>query len=152
MNAYIWWPEAPASEESLKQLAEQAGFRLTGSHLSQLRYSNGGEGDLSVDPGWISLWRAEDVISLNSAHGVPEFLPGLWGFGSNGGGELLTFDLGGGEPSPIVMVPFIPMELSEAVRIADSFDDFCRHIGRSAREPPNMALNPTGGRGRPPVG
>jgi hypothetical protein len=98
MDSNIWRPEAPASEESLKRLAEQAGFHVPDSYLSQLRYSNGGEGDLAVDPGWISLWRAEDVISQNSAYEVPELVPGLWGFGSNGGGELLAFDLRGGEP------------------------------------------------------
>ncbi len=135
MNADIWRPEAPASEKSLKRLAEQVSFPLPEAYLSQLRSSNGGEGDLAIDPGWISLWRAEDVISLNSGYCVPEFVPGLWGFGSNGGGELLAFDLRGAEPYPIVRVPFIPMELSEAVRISDSFEDFRRHVGRSAKEP-----------------
>jgi len=132
MTTDIWRPENPASEESLKLLKDQAGFALPESYLAQLRSSNGGEGDLSVEPGWISLWRAEEVLSMNTDYRVGEFAHGLWGFGSNGGGELLALDLRGGEPYPVVMVPFIGMALSEAQQISDCFDDFRRYIGRAA--------------------
>jgi len=69
---------------------------------------------------------------MNSAYGVGEFAHGLWGFGSNGGGELLALDVRGGEPYPVVMVPFIEMALSEAQQISDCFDEFRDYIGRSA--------------------
>jgi hypothetical protein len=89
-------------------LRDGAGTVLPASYFEQLAVSNGGEGDLGVQPGWISFWPAEKVVSWNARYRVPEFLPGFFGFAS-GGGELLAFDVRRQEPFPIVMVPFIPM-------------------------------------------
>ena len=60
-----------------------------------------------------------------------EFVPGFFGFGSNGGGELLAFDVRGSCPWPIVMIPFIPMEVDEAIKVAGSFDELIYLIGNS---------------------
>lgn len=103
---------------------------LPSAYLAMLEESNGGEGDLGVDPGWITLWPAEDVLSNNASYCVAEALPGFLGFASNGGGELLAFDLRGGEPYPIVMIPFIPMEAAEAVQIASSFEELRQLLGK----------------------
>jgi hypothetical protein len=115
----------------LLALREQASVKLPATYLEQLAVSNGGEGDLGVDPGWISFWPAEEVVKLNDRYCVPADLPGFFGFASNGGGELLAFDTRGGEPFPIVTVPFIPMDPREAVKIAGSFDEMRDVIGRA---------------------
>jgi hypothetical protein len=94
--------------------------------------SSGGEGDLAVQPGWISFWPVEDVMALNEDHEIGDNLPGFLGFGSDGGGELIAFDLRAGQPFPIVMIPFIPMEVGEARQIAGSFDEFRLLIGKQA--------------------
>jgi hypothetical protein len=104
-NGGIWQPAPPASETALAALREQAPTSLPAAYLAQLAVSDGGEGDLGVEPGWIAVWPCEEVISSNAGYSVPEFLRGFVGFGSNGGGELLAFDLRGEEPYPIVMVP-----------------------------------------------
>lgn len=106
---------------------------LPSAYLTMLGESNGGEGDLGVDPGWIVLWPAEDVLSNHANYCVAEALPGFLGFASNGGGELLAFDLRGGEPYPIVMIPFLPMEAAEAVQIASSFEELRELMGMEYR-------------------
>jgi SMI1/KNR4 family protein SUKH-1 len=94
--------------------------------------SNGGEGDLGAEPGWIAFWPAEEVIALNDGYEVAQWLPGFFGIGSNGGGELIAFDTRGGEPYPVVMVPFDCMDVAEAVHIAASFESFRELIGKPA--------------------
>jgi hypothetical protein len=130
----IWRPQPPASEAALAALRNQAPPRLPEGYLQQLANSNGGEGDLGVNPGWIQFWPAENVISFNAGYEIGKWLPGFFGFGSNGGGELLAFDLREGEPYPIVMVPFIGMDHTEAIRISTSFDELRELIGKPYAE------------------
>ena len=130
MRGGIWRPAPHAEPKALAALRDGAGVPLPASYLDQLAASNGGEGELGVDPGWIRFWPAEEVIPSNAGYRVPEFLPGFIGFGSNGGGELLAHDVRGDEPFPIVMVPFIPLDAREAVQIARSFDDLRPLIGK----------------------
>ena len=123
-----WSRQPPAREETVQQL-EAALPTLPADYLAFLRLSNGGEGELGVEPGWFQLWPAEDVSSLNQNYAVPEFLPAYAGFGSDGGGELLAFTSSG----EVVVVPFIPMDASEARIIALSFRQLAALFGRHAR-------------------
>jgi hypothetical protein len=134
MSSGIWRAAPPASAVALAKLRDQAPVRLPQSYFDQLAASNGGEGDLGVKPGWIAFWPAEEVLGSNAAYSLTEFLPGFFGFGSNGGGELLAFDVRTHEPYPIVMVPFIPLEVREAVQIAGSFQELRDFIGRPFQE------------------
>lgn len=127
----IWRGEAPASEVAIRQLLADSGLPLPESYLNQLRRSNGGEGDLAVEPGWISFWKAEEVIALNKGYEVAENLPGFFGFGSNGGGEMLVFKIVPSKQLPIYMIPFIPMSEDGAVQIAVNFEELAEAIGRT---------------------
>jgi hypothetical protein len=94
-----------------------------------VRYCTGDgpkEGGLSVEPGWFMLWPLAEIEQLNRDYHVQELLPGFLGFGSNGGGELLAFDSRG----HVFMVPFLPMEASEAKPVADSWAEFAERIER----------------------
>jgi hypothetical protein len=77
--------------------------------------------------------RPRMFLRQNAGYKVSEFIPGFFGFGSNGGGELLAFDTRGSEPWPIVMIPFIPMDVNEARQIASSFDEFVFAIGNELK-------------------
>jgi len=132
MGSGTWRPAPQANEADLAALREKVPVPLPAAYVAQLAVSNGGEGDLGVDPGWIAIWPVQEVVSSNEEYSISEFLPGFFGFGSNGGGELLAFDLRGGEPYPIVTVPFVPMDLQEAVRIASSFEELREFIGKRA--------------------
>jgi hypothetical protein len=120
----------PASPGALKKLSAAAPIALPEEYLALLRFSNGGGGQLGVEPGWFQLWPAKEVLASNRDSGALECLPGFFGFGSNGGGELLALDLRSGPPYKVVMVPFIPMDVEEAVTIADTFSEFLLALGR----------------------
>src|SRR3954447_10511778 len=86
----LWDREPPASREAVAQLARTLPT-LPAEYLAFLALSNGGEGDLALEPGWFQLWRTEEVVALNDSYEVATFLPGFIGLGSSGGGELLAF-------------------------------------------------------------
>jgi hypothetical protein len=134
VNEGIWRPQPPASDAALSALRNRPSLNLPDGYLQQLANSNGGEGELAVHPGWIALWPAEEVIPLNVGYQIDKWLPGFFGFGSNGGGELLAFDLRDGEPYPIIIVDFVSMDPSEAVQIATSFDELRELIGKPYTE------------------
>jgi hypothetical protein len=140
MRTGTWRPASPASELSLQRLREGCSVSLPAEYLDLLAESNGGEGDLGLEPMWISFWPAEEVLSLNADYEVAQCLPGFFGFASNGGGELIAFDMRGKAPNPIVMVPFIPMRFDHVVQICSSFEELKKLIGTEYDEPPNMAF------------
>lgn len=120
-----WDRYAPASLAVLEQLGRSLPT-LPADYLEFLALSNGGEGELGVEPGWFQLWPAEDVAALNAKYHVSEFLPGFTAFGSNGGGEMLAF----GPDGAVSMVPFIPMDAAEARIIAPNFTALAWTFGR----------------------
>jgi hypothetical protein len=105
---------------------------LPDTYLAQVREDDSAEGDLAVEPGWIALWPAADVARHNAGYRVSELLPGFLGFGSNGSGELLAFDTRA-HPWRVCMIPFVPMNESEAVEIAPDFETLARHFGRNTK-------------------
>jgi hypothetical protein len=127
-----WTRAARAPAEAIELLA--AGLPdLPPDYLAFLRLSNGGEGPLPADPGWFQLWPAEEVVSLNAAYKVADFLPGYVAFGSDGGAGMLAFGARPESWGRVFVVPFIPMS-PEAVRpIATDFAALARTFGR--REP-----------------
>src|SRR5919108_4703349 len=86
-----WYTEPPASEAALEQLQQQSKLRLPTDYLDLLRYSNGGQGVLAVRPYLFRLWPAEEVIENNLDYEMPDYVPGFFGFGDNGGGEFFAF-------------------------------------------------------------
>jgi len=124
-----WVRSQPASLESVARLEAMAGFKLPPAYLNHLRQVGGGEGELDVDPGWIQFWSAEEVVELNGAYEVRQNIPGFFGFASNGGGELLAFDLREEGDPPVVMVPFIPMSVTEARHVANTFEELRGRLG-----------------------
>ena len=126
----MWRPAKPADATTVAGLVAAAPLKLPQPYLDLLAQSNGGEGDLAVEPGWISFWPAEDVVAHNMGYEVGRYAPGYWGFGSNGGGELLAFDYRVGPPHPIVAIPFVPLDAAAAVSVAPSFEALAESIGR----------------------
>ena len=125
-----WDRVPPADESAIQALVEQSGVELPPDYLEFLRFSNGGDGHLGVEPGWFQIWSIEEVLETNSDLELPEELPGFFGFGGNGGGELFAFDMRGPQPWPIVMIPRTPLEAEFAVKIADDFLAFADAMGR----------------------
>ena len=50
-----WSRNDQASTEAIQDLVSKCAIELPGKYLEFLRYSNGGEGELGVEPGWFQL-------------------------------------------------------------------------------------------------
>jgi hypothetical protein len=61
-------------------------------------------------------------------------VPGFFGIGSSGGGELLALDTRGVQPWKVVKIPFVPMTVKEAIVIVDSFFAFIQAMGHEFKE------------------
>lgn len=129
-----WTRRLPATEAAIEALTVTCDFELPEEYLAFLRYSNGGEGFLCIEPWYFQICSAEEVVAYNQGYHVEEFLPGWFAIGSNGGGELLAIRKRDGSPCPVYMVPFIPMAESDAVQIAHDFEMFAMALGRGGTE------------------
>jgi SMI1 / KNR4 family (SUKH-1) len=86
-----------------------------------LQQADGGEG--FVGNAYVILWRVGELVEMNKAYQVAEYAPGLFLFGSDGGGEAFAFDTRT-DAKPIVSVPFVGMELKLARPVAPNFTAF----------------------------
>lgn len=125
-----WTRSTPAAEEAIRQLIARCDFALPDEYLELLRYSNGGEGSLGVEPGWFQIWPAEEVVTCNEEYEVSQALPGDFAIGSSGGGEMLTFRKQAGPPWPVYMIPFIGMCEEDCLEIASNFVAFVAAFGK----------------------
>lgn len=125
-----WHGNPPASPAAQEMLAKTSGVELPDEYMAFLAFSNGGEGPLSVAPGYIVVDSAEDAISQKERKTFDEFFPGFFMFGGNGAGELLAFDLRGAKPWPVVMIDMTNIDLKESVvRVTEDFSHLLSHIG-----------------------
>ena len=115
----------PAGAEVIMQLEGDSGVNLPGEYKEFLRRQNGGEG--FVGNAYAILWRAEELLEMNKSYQVHEYAPGLFLFGSDGGGEAFAFDVRTAA-KPIVSVPFVGMELKEARPVASNFNEFLQAL------------------------
>jgi hypothetical protein len=127
-----WRRCRPAKPESLRVQKDSCGVELPADYLTFLSLSDGGEGELPVEPMWFQIWSADKVIENNKSYEIRKNIPGFCGFGSNGAGELFAFDARATQPWKIVAVPFIPMRPEEAILVAGDFLSFVRLMGRKS--------------------
>jgi hypothetical protein len=74
----------PVRPESLVEFEARSGIRLPDEYQSFLLRSNGGEG--FIGDGYVILWQIEELLQLNAGYEVATNAPGLFAFGSDGGG------------------------------------------------------------------
>lgn len=68
-------------------------------------------------PGYVALWRLDEIAGNNSEIEIQEYAPGFVAFAGDGGGEVLAFDASGA----VFMLPLVGMEPSCAIKVAGSF-------------------------------
>ncbi len=125
-----WFNVDGASPEALAGLRVVSPVSLPESYFALLAYSNGGEGPLCVQPLWLSLFPAEEVVRLHLAGTFRETHPQLLVIGSNGAGEAVAFDLGTPEPYAVVAFDMSNGDQSDNVQpMAESFDKMLELIG-----------------------
>lgn len=134
MKKGIWSDKSPSSETSLQNLLADSKLNLPKAYLDYLRESNGGEGDISISPYWLQLWKAEEVIKNNEDYEVKEYVPNFFVIGSSGGGEMIAFKINEPNKWSVYSIPFIPMEEDAAIMIAKNFEEFSKAIGQETEE------------------
>ena len=112
--------DQPANPDVVEQLPSELGVALPSDYLDFLRQHNGGEG--FVGDNYIIFWKAEELADFNREYEVEKYAPGIFLFGSSGGGEGYGFDTQSAA-MPIVCVPFIGMERCYAEPVAKDFAD-----------------------------
>lgn len=118
----------PTDESSIRQFESEAGLRLPEDYAQFLQQADGGEG--FVGNAYIILWRVGELLEMNRAYQVAEYAPGLFLFGSDGGGEAFAFDTRN-DAKPIVSVPFVGMELKLARPLGSNFKEFLEELFKS---------------------
>lgn len=109
-----------ASDESFFQLTSALAYVLPGDYLEFLREHDGGEG--SVGENYLILWKTEELIAFNREYETDQYAPGLFLFGSDGGGVGYGFVTR--DPAmPIVKVEFIGMSLDDMDVVAAGFSE-----------------------------
>lgn len=120
---------SPAADSSIADCEVRMGVKLPDDYVEFLRFANGGEGFVA-DLAYLILWRVEDLVRNNEGYRVKEYVPGLFIFGSDGGGEAYGFDTRSAEWR-IVTVPFVGMDWSMARSMGDSFHAFIQNLSQS---------------------
>ncbi|HVH09230.1 MAG TPA: SMI1/KNR4 family protein [Gemmatimonadales bacterium] len=119
---------SPATQSSIQHLEGESGFRLPEDYIFFLQHSNGGEG--FIGNAYVILWPVEQLIEMNRAYHVADYAPGLFLFGSDGGGEAFAFDTRS-KAMPIASVPFVGMALEVARPLASSFGAFLKELSKA---------------------
>lgn len=125
-----WFQVGGASPEVLARLAAVSPVLLPESYFALLTFSNGGEGPLCVQPLWLSLFPAEEVVRIQLDGAFRLTHPNLFVIGSNGAGEAVAFDLGAPMPYPVVAFDMSNGDHNDSVQpMAESFDKMLDLIG-----------------------
>ena len=99
-------------------------FQLPPQYLEFIETTKVVECFTSDEPGYIQFWRVDELDKINADVETELNAPDYFGFGSNGGGEMIAFDKAGA----VFKLPFIGMETQYAIRIADSFDELVQRL------------------------
>jgi len=108
----------PALDVALKSFTEKNQIFLPEEYIQFLRLKNGGEGFVGQNA-YVMFWGLDELAEMNNAYNVKEYVPGLYLFGSDGGGEAYAFDTR--SEMAIVKVPFVGMDISLIENIATTF-------------------------------
>lgn len=73
------------------------------------------------------VWPVDVIAQYNQDYEVDNYNPGLVYFGSDGSGMAFAFDKRT-EEMPIVMLPFISIDLEEVEKVSDTFYGFLEYL------------------------
>jgi hypothetical protein len=120
--------DEPGNPDFVRSLSSSLGVSLPKDYLDFLGQHNGGEG--FVKDNYIVLWKAEELADFNREYEVDKYAPGIFLFGSDGGGEGYGFDTQSAA-MPIVRIPFIGMDRRYATPVAKNFPDLFANLAIS---------------------
>ena len=104
--------------------------KLPPSYLEFIESHDGWEGDLGDELGYFVIWSRDSIQENWDGCEMAQYLSDRWfPFGSNGGGEILCFDLES-DSDRVFWIPFIGISDEEAMLQDYSFKDIAGAIGK----------------------
>lgn len=134
-GSYQWQAAPPATPAALADLIAAQRIVLPPLYRDLLRLSDGGDGFFAGEMSYIRVWSAALAVDYNRDYEIARYAPGFVGFGDNGGPEIISFDTRGGEPYPIVAIPFVPMAWDDALPVAPDLDTMLQRLVPVDRSP-----------------
>ncbi|KAF1684583.1 SMI1/KNR4 family protein [Pseudoxanthomonas broegbernensis] len=120
--------DPPADPYLVEGLSSSLGLVLPCDYLDFLRQHDGGEGFLGEN--YVIFWKASELADFNREYEVEKYAPGIFLFGSSGGGEGYGFDMELTERL-VVQIPFIGMDRRLAIPVAKNFPDLFAQFSSS---------------------
>ena len=112
---------SPATSEEIAKVERHFGWPLPTDYKDFLLLTNGLEG--CVNDEYLVLWGTTELIELNVAYKVKDFIQNIVIFGSDGAEDAFAFDTSSLRPF-IVRLPFIGMGYIPNEKLADTFEEF----------------------------
>jgi len=109
----------PATTSAIETAEKFFNLQLPTDYKEFLQFTNGLEGE-TIDS-YLVLWSVEEVVELNQAYNVKEFVSDIILIGSDGAEDAFAFDT---TNMTIVKLPFIGMGHIANEKLSDTFGDF----------------------------
>ena len=77
---------------------------------------------------FVVLWDFDNLIEMNTAFQLSDYLPKTLGIGSNGSGEYIAIEQTEDDNLRIVLSPFIGINREDHIEIGQSFSDFLERL------------------------
>lgn len=124
MSAKFEW-NPPASAEAIREAETEYGGPLPAEYVALVKVANGGSTD-----GNLSILEVEDCVQRNVDYEVPEYLPGYFMIGDDGGGTAILLSI---HDRRIYEVDMGVMDVQFLELSANSLDEFLA-LGTSLME------------------
>ena len=109
----------PATHTAIETAEKFFNLKLPTDYKEFLQFTNGLEGETADS--YLVLWSAEELVELNQAYNVKEFVSNIILIGSDGAEDAFGFDT---TNMTIVKLPFIGMGHIANEKLSDTFGDF----------------------------
>lgn len=110
---------SPATVSAIEAAEKYFSLMLPEDYREFLQFTNGLEGETADN--YLVLWSAEELVELNQAYNVKEFVSNIVIIGSDGAEDAFAFDT---TNMTIVKLPFIGMGHIAQEKLSDTFSDF----------------------------
>ena len=110
---------SPATASAIETVEKFFNLKLPVDYKEFLQFSNGLEGETADS--YLVLWTAEELIELNRAYNVKEFVSNIIIIGSDGAENAFAFDT---IDMSIVRLPFIGMGHIASEKFSNTFAGF----------------------------
>lgn len=125
----------PASDEDIERLEEVMGLPVPPVYALLLRYSNGGEWPIDLEPFTFVMFDVDTIITNLTGTDFTEAYPGFLPIGGDGMSEYIALDLNlEDEAGPrVVAIDALEENPETAIYpVADTVEAFAAHIGKQA--------------------